>query len=118
MAFTAIALHRHRLKHRQFPESLGALVPEFLAEVPRDFMDGQPLRYRREPNGQFRLWSVGEDFKDDGGDATTVGAASSSSFNWLEGKDWVWPQPASEAEVAAYHAELEAKRVKAARTPP
>jgi hypothetical protein len=118
LTFTAIALHRHRLKHGQFPASLGALVPEFLAEVPRDFMDGQPLRYRLEPDGQFRLWSVGEDFKDDGGDPTTVGAQSTNPFDWLKGRDWVWPQPASEAEVAAYHAELEAKRVKAAPPPP
>lgn len=115
LTVTAIALHRHRLKHGQFPASLGALVPEFLAEVPRDFMDGQPLRYRLEADGQFRLWSVGEDFKDDGGDATTVGAHSTNPFDWLKGRDWIWPQAASEAEVAAYHAELEAKR---ASTPP
>ena len=68
LTFTAIALHRHRLKHGNFPASLGALVPEYLAEVPRDFMDGQPLRYQLQPDGQFLLWSVGEDFKDDGGD--------------------------------------------------
>jgi len=110
LTFTAIALHRHRLKHGQFPASLGALVPEFLAEVPRDFMDGQPLRYKLQPDGQFLLWSVGEDFKDDGGDATTVGAQSTNPFDWLRGRDWVWPQAATEAEVAAHHAELAAKR--------
>jgi len=118
LTVTAIALHRHRLKHGKFPESLSALVPEFLAEVPRDFMDGQPLRYRLEPDGQFRLWSVGEDFKDDGGDATTSGASSTNPFDWLKGRDWVWPQPANEAEVAAFHAELEAKRAAAAKPPP
>ncbi|KAF0170370.1 MAG: Uncharacterized protein FD161_4674 [Limisphaerales bacterium] len=118
LTHTAIALHRHRLKHGKFPESLGALVPEFLAEVPRDFMDGQPLRYRLEPDGRFRLWSVGEEFKDDGGDATTVGAQSTNPFDWLKGRDWVWPQPATEAEVAAYHAELAAKRALTAPKPP
>ena len=120
LTFTAIALHRHRLMHGKFPESLGALVPEFLAEVPRDFMDGQPLRYQLQPDGQFRLWSVGEDFKDDGGDPTTVGVSSSSDqYQWLKGRDWVWPQAATEAEVTAYHAELAAKRAPPApRTPP
>lgn len=118
LTVTAIALHRHRLKHGGFPASLGALVPEFLAEVPRDFMDGQPLRYRLEPDGQFLLWSVGEDFKDDGGDPTPVGAQSTNPFDWLKGRDWVWPQAATEAEVAAHHAELEAKRAKAAPPPP
>ena len=76
-----------------------------------------PLRYRREPDGQFRLWSVGEDFKDDGGDSTTVGTQNTNPFDWLKGKDWVWPQPASEAEVAAFHAELEAKRAAAPPKP-
>lgn len=113
LTFTAIALHRHRLKQGKFPESLGALVPEFLAEVPRDFMDGQPLRYQLQPDGQFRLWSVGEDFKDAGGDPTPVGAQSPNPFDWVKGRDWVWPQPATEAEVAAYHAELAAKRASA-----
>jgi hypothetical protein len=118
LTFTAILLHRHRLKHGKFPASLGALVPEFLAEVPRDFMDGQPLRYRLEPDGQFRLWSVGEDFKDDGGDPTPVGAQSYNPFDWLKGRDWVWPHSATEAEVAAHHAELATKRSLTAPKPP
>lgn len=118
LTFTAIALHRHRLKHGQFPASLGALVPEFLSEVPRDFMDGQPLRYKLQPDGQFLLWSVGEDFKDDAGDPTPVGAQSTNPFDWLKGRDWVWPQAATEAEVAAYHADLAAKRVLTAPKPP
>ncbi len=108
LTFTAIALHRHRLKHGQFPAALAALVPEFLAEVPRDFMDGQPLRYKLQPDGQFLLWSVGEDFKDDGGDPTSVAVPSGSTdpFNWLKGRDWVWPLPASSAEVEHYHKSL------------
>ena len=119
LTFTAIALHRHRLKHGKFPASLGALVPEFLTEVPRDFMDGQPLRYQLQSDGQFRLWSVGEDFKDDGGDPTPVGVALGSSNlpDWLKGRDWVWPQAATEAEVAAYHADLAAKRALTAPKP-
>lgn len=111
ITLTAIALHRHRLKHGSFPTELSALVPAFLPAVPRDFMDGQPLRYRLETDGQFRLWSVGEDFKDDSGDANPVAPpAADASINWLKGRDWVWPQPATEAEVAAYHAALAAKR--------
>lgn len=118
LTFTAIALRRHRLKHGNFPESLGALVPEFLAEAPRDFMDGLPLRYQLQSDGQFLLWSVGEDFKDDGGDPTPVGAQSYNPFDWLKGRDWVWPQAATEAEVAVYHAELTAKRARSAPKPP
>ncbi len=125
LTVTAIALHRHRLKHGKFPESLASLVPEFLIEVPLDFMDGQPLRYKLQPDGQFLLWSVGEDFKDDGGDPTPAGWPSSSgavwldpsTLDWLKGRDWVWPQPATEAEVRLYHTELEAKRALAAPKP-
>ncbi|NBV22386.1 MAG: hypothetical protein EBS05_10785 [Proteobacteria bacterium] len=111
LTFTAITLHRHRLKHGKFPESLGALVPEFLAEVPRDFMDGQPLRYKLQPDGQFLLWSVGEDFKDAGGDptsATSLGAEEEG--NWLKGRDWVWPQAATAEEVEKYHQSLRTKK--------
>lgn len=107
LIYTAVALHRHRLKHGEFPASLDALVPEFLAEVPRDFMDGQPLRYRRRPDGQFLLWSVGENLKDDGGNPLT---ATGRTGSWLQGLDWVWPQAASQNEVDAYHAKLAADR--------
>ncbi|MFA6545144.1 MAG: hypothetical protein WCS99_12070 [Limisphaerales bacterium] len=111
LTLTAIALHRHRLKHGGFPTELSALVPTILPAVPRDFMDGQPLRYRLEADGQFRLWSVGEDFKDDGADATPVDPSKAGdSVNWLKGRDWVWPLPATEAEVAAYHAARAARR--------
>jgi hypothetical protein len=91
LTLAAIALHRHRLKHGSFPTELSALVPTLLPAVPRDFMDGQPLRYRLEAGGQFRLWSVGEDFRDDGGDANPIAPPT--------------------AEVAAYHAALAAKRL-------
>lgn len=118
LTLTAIALQRHRLKHGSFPTGLTALVPAYLPAVPRDFMDGQPLRYRLETDGQFRLWSVGEDFKDDGGDANSASpTAADASVNWLKGRDWVWPQPATKAEVAAYHAALAAKRSPAQAKP-
>ncbi|KAF0170369.1 MAG: Uncharacterized protein FD161_4673 [Limisphaerales bacterium] len=110
LTFTSIALHRHRLKHERFSAALDALVPEFLSEVPRDFMDGQPLRYKLQPDGQFLLWSVGEDFKDNGGDPTSVGASSYNPFDWLKGRDWVWPLPASNTEVESYHHSLRTKK--------
>lgn len=111
MVVTAMALRRHQLRLGMFPESLRALVPAFLQEVPRDFMDGQPLRYKLQPAGQFLLWSVGEDFKDGGGyPSPLTPPGTNEAPNWLEGRDWVWPQAATEAEVAAYHAELAAKR--------
>jgi len=47
------------LYHRtpgELPATLDALVPAYLPAVPRDYIDGQPIRYSRE----FRaVWSVG-----------------------------------------------------------
>jgi hypothetical protein len=97
---TAIALQRCKLRHGKFPEKLTALVPEFLPTEPRDLMDGQPLRYRLNADGTFLLYSVGEDGQDDGGDGT-IADQSTASRNWLKGRDWVWPRPATAAEIEA-----------------
>ncbi|MBW2282815.1 MAG: hypothetical protein JRG76_05405 [Deltaproteobacteria bacterium] len=45
--------------HGGLPESLDALVPEFMTRVPQDALDGEPIRYSREA---ARTWSTGEDF--------------------------------------------------------
>ena len=94
LVLAAIALERHRLKHGSYPERLAQLIPEFLAAVPRDPMDGLPLRYRRSDDGSFTLYAVGENGRDDGGDPTPTGAA----LSWQSGKDIVWPKPAALAE--------------------
>jgi hypothetical protein len=99
LAVTAIALKRNRLRHGAPAPTLAALVPEFLPRVPRDIMDGANLRYRLNPDGTWILYSVGEDGVDDGGNPNPpVGRARVGSFT--EGRDAVWPQPASAAEVA------------------
>lgn len=63
---TAIALHRYQLQAGRYPESLDALVPEFLDALPIDLFSDEPLIYRREGDG-FVLYSVGPNFIDDGG---------------------------------------------------
>jgi hypothetical protein len=99
---TAIALKRFQLKHGQWPETLDKLVPEFLPSVPIDIDDGKPLKYRPNADGTYLLYSVGEDGVDDGGDPTTTGG---TSFGWQNSKarDWVWPQPATPAEVRNFY---------------
>jgi hypothetical protein len=97
LVVTAIALKRFQLQHGGYPASLDELVPAFLPRVPADFMDGKPFRYRLRPEGGFLLYSVGEDGEDNGGDATPVGGKG-----WLQGRDIVWPRPATAAEAAAY----------------
>jgi hypothetical protein len=97
MVNAAIALKRYQLRQGKLPNDLAALVPEYLDALPRDFMDGQPLRYRLKADGSFMLYSVGEDAHDDGGDTRSLESSTSQQRrDWWSGRDWVWPQvPAS-----------------------
>jgi hypothetical protein len=97
----AIALKRRQLRHGAYPAELTALVPEFLRQLPRDPMDGQPLRYRLNPDGSFLLYSVGQDGQDNGGDPTPAPPASASGRAWWRGRDVVWPWPATAETVKA-----------------
>src|SRR5262249_1660497 len=65
-AAVAVALERYRRDHGRWPDSLGDLVPRYLAAVPKDPQDGKPLRYRRRPDGVVVYW-VGLDGTDHGG---------------------------------------------------
>jgi hypothetical protein len=105
MTMTIIALKRYQLKHGNYPANLNSLVPEFIPSIPRDPVDGQPLRYRRNADETFLLYSVGENGKDDGGDPALEKGAESSSSNWQnpDALDWVWPQPATEEEIQKYY---------------
>ena len=91
-ALVACALERHRLAKGQVPDSLDALVPQFIEKIPSDVIDGKPLRYRKNSDGSYILYSVGWNQTDDGGEIA-----------WSKGKDprvdisqgdWVWQLPA------------------------
>ncbi|MBC7772052.1 MAG: hypothetical protein H7210_06130 [Pyrinomonadaceae bacterium] len=69
-AQVAIALSRYRLKHGRYPQQLSELVPDFLAGIPVDRFDGQPLRYRLT-DGKPTVYSVGADRVDSGGKPTS-----------------------------------------------
>ena len=90
MARVAIALERYQLAHGDYPESLVALAPQFIAQLPHDLINGQPLQYRPEVDGQFVLYSVGWNEKDDDGEVVLGknGAVDSNAG------DWVWRYPA------------------------
>jgi hypothetical protein len=102
MVITSIALKRYELRHGQLPQSLALLVPEFLAQAPHDFMDGQPLRYRVNGDGSFALYSVGEDGQDDGGDSSAaVSDKERQNESPWAGRDWVWPRAVADAKAGA-----------------
>src|SRR5206468_2983045 len=90
LATVACALERHRLAAGQYPEQLDPLVPGFIAKIPTDIINGELLKYRREPDGTFVLYSVGWNETDDGGEAgvTKSGAAVDPNKG-----DWVWRYP-------------------------
>jgi hypothetical protein len=102
IVIAAIALKRYQLRHGAYPRELRALTPDFSAEIPRDSMDGKPLRYRLNSDGTYVLYSVGEDGKDDGGDVSP--STPSKTTTWSQGRDWVWPLPASDDEVKMFYA--------------
>jgi hypothetical protein len=90
-AIVACALERYRLAEGRFPESLEPLSPRFLAAMPHDVITGAPFIYRRAPDGQFILYSVGWNEKDDGG-AIVLPGGKDHKRDLTEG-DWVWKYP-------------------------
>lgn len=89
LAVTALAAGRFHRAHGEWPETLDALLPGFLPEVPRDPMDGRPLRLRLA-EGEPVFYSVGPDGKDDGG---RLSEELGEMINpWFAGPDWVFPR--------------------------
>jgi len=97
-AATSCALERCRLAQGQYPTSLDALVPTWLKQVPGDLLatNAAPMKYRREADGGFVLYSIGLNGVDDQGrpgslDKDWRGVQSDSPR--LDDGDWVWRQP-------------------------
>jgi len=64
------ALEAYRERERRGPRTLGALSPDYLAEVPVDPCSGRDFVYvlrRLDGTGGYELYSVGPDGDDDGG---------------------------------------------------
>jgi hypothetical protein len=69
-ARVALAIERYRLVHGQPPETLAPLTPTYLKTALTDPFDpaAAGLRYKRLAKG-YVVYSIGEDARDDGGDA-------------------------------------------------
>jgi hypothetical protein len=94
LARVAIALERYRLAQGEYPESLDALTPQLIEKIPHDIINGQPLHYRRTDDGQFVLYSVGWNEKDDDGVVEFLGKRT-ERVDISQG-DWVWRYPKAE----------------------
>jgi len=67
---TELAIRAYRLKYQKLPDSIQAVVPEFLPAIPQDPFSGGPILYRRVGES-FAVYSVGPDGDDDGGRVVT-----------------------------------------------
>jgi hypothetical protein len=65
-AYVAVAVERYRRDHGSWPDTLNALVPNYLPALPTDPQDGAPLRFKRTPDGVVVYW-LGLDGIDNGG---------------------------------------------------
>jgi hypothetical protein len=86
----ACALERFRLRHGSYPETLSPLVPDCIEAIPKDVIDAQPIRYRRDQPDQFVVYSIGLNAKDDGGStkpSPNVPGTDKAS-DWVWGENW------------------------------
>ncbi len=66
---TTIALLLFKENTGSFPDDLGELIKSgYLTELPQDPYSDGPLRYKKTQDN-FTLYSLGQNFKDDGGQA-------------------------------------------------
>jgi hypothetical protein len=64
------AIEAYRRENGGYPQSLDAIDPSILPEMPKDPFTGSSFNYTRQPGG-YRLYSAGIDMRDDGGNGNT-----------------------------------------------
>lgn len=92
LALTATALERFFLMHNGYPETLDELVPSILTTAPVDHLSNRPILYQLASNGRYKLWAVGFDGIDDGGNVMSdhFGEIGSNLRQSRYKGDWVW----------------------------
>ena len=66
MLLLAIALKRFKLHQQAYPDTLDSLVPDYLAQIPRDSYNAAAFVYQKQ-DGIYTLYSLGTNGQDDGG---------------------------------------------------
>jgi competence protein ComGC len=91
---TVLALKQWRLEKNEYPANLDELVAAgYLKELPTDPYTDKPLVYKKTDDN-FTLYSVGPNFKDDGGEAGKD--RKGRVKKWSDNGDTVfWPVPDS-----------------------
>ncbi len=75
-----VALNIYRRAEGRYPESLDALVPEYMESIPRDPYDCEPMRY--DPELEV-VYSVGENLEDNGGEAILKAGEYGDDWPWM-----------------------------------
>jgi len=90
-----LSLLRHRLDKGAYPDDLNELLTAgYLKKVPIDLYSDKPLVYKKTDDS-FILYSVGPNFKDDGGQISLD--STSRAKTWADEGDAVfWPVPKPE----------------------
>jgi hypothetical protein len=83
-----LACKIYKKQRGHYPETLEALVPEFLEKVPVDPFTGKPLIYRQPADGGVLIYSVGSNRKDDGGRGTW----QITQLIMDKDDDWAWSE--------------------------
>ncbi|MBN8456343.1 MAG: hypothetical protein J0M04_00660 [Verrucomicrobia bacterium] len=86
-AVIACVLEQYRIKNGGYPETLAGVTLSSGKPLPVDLVSGKPMGYQKTPDGKYKLWGVGLDRKDDGGEQ--IEARVGPTGEGAEG-DWVW----------------------------
>jgi hypothetical protein len=98
---TVLALKRWRLEKGEYPSSLDALVTGgYLAQLPADPYSDKVLVYRKTADS-FVLYSLGRNFKDDGGEFTKERKKLQKWGTGEAGDAVFWPVPRPSIDVDA-----------------
>jgi hypothetical protein len=84
------ALAVYRAEHGSYPDTLEALVPDVMPQLPVDLCNQKPSVYQRDDSG-YLLYSCGQDGNDDGG--------SNEQMNIVAGRE-LETMPKAEADAA------------------
>lgn len=98
MAETTCSLELFRIARGRYPENLDELVPEFVAKLPIDPVEGKPVRYERQSDGGFVLWSVDLERRFPELAATNAPPLATNTtyyagYGSSDPEQWTWRQP-------------------------
>jgi hypothetical protein len=78
LSFGIAAYHA---EHNSYPSSLDDLVPKYIVEIPNDLYNDQKIHYKLNDNGCL-IYSVGQNGRDDNGQADDIVVHFNSKDRW------------------------------------